>query len=268
MANDQKTYAVTGVASGIGAALAARLRAEGHCVVGFDRVAPTAPLEHFIDLDLADDEALHAAAAATPVALDGICHNAGIPPRPGMAAAVLQINFTGTRAFAQAMLPHLKPGASMVNMASRAGHGWPENLEQVKALAALTQSDEIHRFVDAQAIDATRAYNLSKEAIIVWTLALTEPLLAKGIRVNSLSPGGVSTGILDDFKRAFGDRVAQNVARAGRPGTAEEIAAVAAFVLSDDSHWLKGTDIAIDGGMGAFNAADALGLDAMIGADI
>ena len=64
--------------------------------------------------------------------------------------------------------------------------------------------------------------------------------------------------------RAFGDRMARNVERAGRPGTAEEIAAIAAFVLSEESHWLKGADIAIDGGMGAFNASDALGLDVML----
>ena len=261
---ERKHYAVTGVASGIGAALAARLMAQGHYVIGFDRVMPSLQVDHFIALDLANREGLVKAAGQTPVPLDGICHNAGVPPRIGMEAAILQINFTGTRAFAQAMLPHLKTGASMVNMASRAGHGWRENLDQVKALAALSTDEEVTRFVRESSIDATRAYNLSKEAVIVWTMAITEPLLAKGIRVNSLSPGGVSTGILDDFKRAFGERMAKNVRRAGRPGTAEEIAAIAAFALSDESHWLKGTDIAIDGGMGAFNASDALGLDAML----
>ena len=264
MIEEPRTYAVTGVSSGIGAALAKHLSAQGHSVVGFDRVPPSVSVDHFIELDLGDGQALLAAADATPAPLDGMCHNAGVPPRAGMEAAILQINFTGTRAFAQAMMPHLKSGASVVNMASRAGHGWRENLEQVKALAALTRFEDIVNFVRDQSIDATRAYNLSKEAVIVWTMAMTEPLLAKGIRVNSLSPGGVSTGILDDFKRAFGDKMARNVERAGRPGTAEEIAAIAAFVLSDESHWLKGTDIAIDGGMGAFNASDVLGLDAML----
>ena len=88
--------------------------------------------------------------------------------------------------------------------------------------------------------------------------------MGRGLRANSLSPGGVATGILDDFKRAFGDQMARNVERAGRPGRPEEIAEIAAFVLSPASNWLKGADIAIDGAMGAFNMSDALGLDAML----
>ncbi len=258
-----RTYAVTGVASGIGAELASLLKSQGHAVIGFDRVAPTVALDHYIALDLSDDAGLLAAAARTPLAIDGLCNNAGLPPRPGQEALILQVNFTGTRAFTQAMLPHLKPGASIVNMASRAGHGWRDNLEQVKAFAALHQQDAVAAFVVAEGLDATRCYNLSKEAVILWTIAMTETMVARDIRINSLSPGGVSTGILGDFQRAFGDQMARNVARAGRPGTAQEIAQIAAFALSPDCNWLKGADIAIDGGMGAFNMTDALGLDAM-----
>jgi NAD(P)-dependent dehydrogenase (short-subunit alcohol dehydrogenase family) len=100
--------------------------------------------------------------------------------------------------------------------------------------------------------------------MLLWTLAITEPLLARDLRAVSLSPGGISTGIFDDFKRAFGDVMAQNIARAGRPGRAEEVAQVAAFALSPQAHWLKGVDIPIDGGIGAFGLSDRLGLDSMI----
>ncbi|MGX9355801.1 coniferyl-alcohol dehydrogenase [Roseobacteraceae bacterium S113] len=259
----RKTYGITGVSNGIGAALAARLKAAGHKIVGYDLVAPAVPVDHFIALDLADMDALHAAAADTPEPLDGLCNNAGIPPRDGLEAEILQVNFTGTRAYTEAMLPHLKPGASVINMASRAGHRWHENLAQVKALAAVTHTEDLAAFVREHSIDPTRAYNLSKEAVLLWTFALAEPLMAMGVRVNSVSPGGVDTGILADFQRAFGDRMTRNVARAGRVGRPEEIAAVAAFVLSDESHWLKGVDIPVDGGMGAFNMSDTLGLSAM-----
>lgn len=258
-----RTYAVTGVASGIGAALATALKASGHTVIGFDRVTPTVELDHFIELDLVDDAALRAAAAQTPLALDGLCNNAGVPPREGQETTILQVNFTGTRAFTHAMLPHMKTGASIVNMASRAGHRWRDRLDQVKAFAALRHKDEIAEFVIKENLDATRCYDLSKEAVILWTLAMSEGMAARGFRINSLSPGGVSTGILEDFRKAFGDRMTRNVERAGRPGTPEEVAQVAAFALSPESHWIKGTDIAIDGGMGAFNMTDALGLDVM-----
>jgi len=258
-----RTYAVTGVASGIGAALAKTLKAQGHTVIGYDVHETSENVDHFVPLDLGDETSIISAAAKTPVRLDGLCNNAGVPPRSGMEAVILQVNFLGTRAFTDAMLPHLKDGASIVNMASRAGHGWRDNLDQNMRLAALRRADQVEPFVTSEGIDATRCYNLTKEAVILWTVAMTEDMIARGLRINSLSPGGVSTGILDDFRRAFGDKMARNVERAGRPGTAQEIADIAAFALSPDANWLKGADIAIDGGMGAFNMTDMLGLDAM-----
>lgn len=111
-------------------------------------------------------------------------------------------------------------------------------------------------------MDATRAYNLSKEAVIAMTQARTEALLARGLRANTVSPSAVSTGILDDFVKAFGPRVAQNVARVGRPGQPGEIAEVIVFLASPQSHWIKGQDIVVDGGMGAILASDMLGLSA------
>ena len=114
--------------------------------------------------------------------------------------------------------------------------------------------------METEKLDATRCYNLTKEAVILWTVAETEAMVKRGLRINSLSPGGIATGILGDFQKAFGPRMARNVERAGRPGRPEEIAEVAAFLLSPPSHWIKGTDIAIDGGMGAFNQADLMDL--------
>jgi len=202
------------------------------------------------------------AAAALDEPVDGLVNNAGVSPRPGAEAAILQVNFLAQRAFTQAVLPRLRPGGAIVNMASRAGHGWQQNLDQVKRFAALRDRSQLAAFIDTEGIDATRAYNLSKEAMILWTLAITEGLFSRDLRAVSLSPGGISTGILDDFKRAFGDTMARNVQRAGRPGRPEEVAQIAAFALSREAHWLKGADIAIDGGMGAFNLSDRLDLGA------
>ncbi|WP_420861247.1 SDR family oxidoreductase [Algirhabdus cladophorae] len=262
-----RTYGITGVASGIGAALAQVLKAQGNRVVGYDLLETYENVDHFVPLDLADKASIRSAAMATPWMLDGLCNNAGLPPVADQAAKILQVNFTGTRGFTQAMMPHLNAGASLVNMASRAGHKWHNNLDQIKRLAGLQQLEQIARFVDDEAIDPTRAYNLSKEAVLLWTLSMTEEMVHRDIRVNSLSPGGIATGILDDFKKAFGMQMAKNVERAGRVGTPEEVAKIAAFVLSPDSHWLKGADISIDGGMGAFNMTDALGLAVMLGPD-
>lgn len=253
-------YAVTGVASGIGAELAAILKARGHTVVGFDK-AKAAGVDRFIEMDLNDPASIEAAAAMVDTPLDGLCNNAGVPPRSGWEELILSANFLGQREFMQAMTPHLKPGASVVNMASRAGRDWLANAEQNKRLATLTRRDQLAEFVAAEGLNPTTCYNLTKQAMILWTFAMTEPLLARDIRINALSPAAVETGILDDFKRAFGDKVTDNISRAGRAGSPKEIAEIAAFLLSPESHWIKGADIHVDGGMGGFNMTDELGLE-------
>lgn len=262
---NQSTFAVTGVASGIGASLAHMLKDAGHIVIGFDIAKPTGFVDQFIALDLNDPASIVSAAQTCPSGLTGLGNIAGIPPRNGMEAAILQINFLGQRALTHALLPRLRAGASIVNMASRAGHRWRDSVDQVKRFSAIKTPDALRRFVDEEAIDSVRAYDLSKEAMILWTAAEAVLLIARDIRINSLSPGAVATDILDDFARAFGDRMSKNVARAGRPGTADEVARIAAFLLSPESGWIKGTDISVDGGMGAFAITDTLGLDGLRG---
>lgn len=259
---DAPHVAVTGVASGIGAALAAQLLARGCRVTGFDVRPPADAPFPCHAVDLADLGSLEAALAPAAGPFDGLCNNAGVSPRPGQEAAILTINYFAQRAVTRAILPRLAPGASIVNMASRAGARWRENLEQVKRLAVLDPHD-VAAFVRDEKLDATRAYNLSKEALIAWTVGESEAMTARGLRINALCPGAVATGLLSDFAAAFGDAMARNVARAGRPGRPDEIAAVAAFLLGSDSSWLRGAEISPDGGMGAFAASDALGLAAL-----
>jgi len=259
-----KTFAVTGVATGIGAEICSLLKHNGHRVIGFDIARSADNVDSLIPLDLTDPDAITQAASALHEPLDGLCNNAGIPPREdGSAEPILQVNFLGQRQFTHTVLRKLKPGSAIVNMASRAGHGWRENIDQVLRLSALSGANELSELVSAESISATRAYNLSKEAMILWTMSETETLIQQNLRMNSISPGAVSTGILDDFAKAFGDRMTKNVARAGRPATAKDVAKVAVFLLSDDSQWLKGIDIPVDGGMGSFAASDKLGLSAM-----
>ncbi len=258
-----QVFGVTGVASGIGAELARLLKVSGHHVIGFDIRETSENVDEFITLDLTDATSIAAAVDAVSRPLDGLCNNAGLPPRDGLETTLLQVNFLGTRMFTDLMIPHLNPNASIVNMASRAGAQWRQNLDQVLRLAAITNRADLDAFVAAEGIESARCYNLSKEAVIVWTAALTEDLIALKLRANSVSPGAVATGILQDFARAFGEIMARNVARAGRVGTPEEIAQIAAFLLSPKSAWIKGIDIPIDGGMGSFNMTDMLGLDAM-----
>ncbi|MFV0245261.1 MAG: coniferyl-alcohol dehydrogenase [Qingshengfaniella sp.] len=255
---------VTGAAGGIGKALCTLLRAGGDQVVAADVRQPDTPDSDFVALDLMDEGAIRAATDSILHKCDGridaLCNVAGVPPGAAGPETVLTINFLGTRALTDALLPAIVPGGRIMSLASRAGYGWSQNVDQIKRLGGCRTAADVAAFVAAEGCDATRAYNLSKEAIILWTMAMTEPLIARDIAMNTVSPGAVQTGILDDFLKAFGEKTARNIARAGRPAQPAEVAAACAFLLSEAGGWIRGEDLVVDGGIRAFTTVDQLDL--------
>lgn len=98
------------------------------------------------------------------------------------------------------------------------------------------------------------AYGTTKAAVIGLTKAVARDFIGEGIRCNSISPGTVETPSLHERMSAQGDLEkarAAFIARQpmGRLGTAEEIAAVAIMLASDEASFMTGTNIVIDGGM-------------------
>ncbi len=251
--------ALTGGATGIGAEVVARLKRDGHEVTAIDISEPDANVDRWIRADLSDPISVSAAIDAVDGPYDALINNAGVPPRDGQEELILRVNFFGLRSLLNGMLDRLSRGAAIVNTASRAGAMWRGNLDEVRELMALDPVNLDH-FIVERGIDATRAYCLSKEAVIVMTIAETERLTARGLRMNCVSPAAVNTGILPDFAAAFGDRMTRNVERAGRPGTPGEVADVILFLASPGSGWIKGQDIVVDGGMSAMAECEALAL--------
>jgi NAD(P)-dependent dehydrogenase (short-subunit alcohol dehydrogenase family) len=251
--------AITGGATGIGAEVAKKLKSHGHHVTAFDISAPEANVDDWIQTDLNDPASVAAAVDAAVGPFDALINNAGLPPRAGLEDVILRVNYFGFKALLEGMLDKLSEGAAIVNTASRAGAFWRDNIEQVKALMALDPA-QVGAFIADNEINSTRAYNLSKEAVIVYTMTQTQAMIGRGFRMNSVSPAAVSTGILDDFAAAFGDKMVKNVARAGRPGLPEEVADVILYLASPQSNWIKGQDICVDGGMGAMGMSEAMGL--------
>ena len=252
--------ALTGGSTGIGASIVQKLSSTNHDVIVFDVSEPADGASQWIKTDLSDPASIASAIEQADGTFDALINNAGLPPREGLTEMILKVNYYGFRAFLGGFEHKLSAGASIVNTASRAGAMWQQNIEQVKALMA-TEIDGMAAFLADHEIDATRAYNLSKEAVIVYTMSQTERMIQKGFRMNSVSPAAVSTGILDDFTKAFGEKVAKNIARAGRPGNPEEIADIILFLTSPQSAWIKGQDITIDGGMSAMGMTDMMGLN-------
>jgi NAD(P)-dependent dehydrogenase (short-subunit alcohol dehydrogenase family) len=240
--------ALTGGATGIGAATAARLRADGHEIVIFDIRKPQSD-DRWIKLDLMDPDSIAAALQAADGGFDGLCSIAGVPPRDDNAVPCLTVNTLATCAFIEGFMPKLNEGAAVVSVASRAGMGWQSNLDQLENLLAQTPAS-LAEWCAGNEVDATKAYILSKQALIYWHQRAVTPYIGKH-RFVTVSPSAVSTGILDDFVKAFGPMVAANLARVGRSGTPQEVAELIAFCVSPAASWMNGVDVITDGGMGA-----------------
>lgn len=249
---------ITGAATGIGAATAQTFRSRGAEVTAVD-IAHVPHATHWIEADLSTIAGAKRAAEQTTGPFNTVILAAGIPPRADNAGPVLAVNFIGLRAFATAIFPKVSEGGSVVTVASRAGAEWRENIDQVRRLMDLSGGDEA-AFAEAEGIAPLRAYFLSKEAVVAWSMAQTARLAQRGIRINSVSPAAVDTPILSEFMDAFGERAVRALELAGRAGTTAEIAEVIHFLTRPESAWIRGQDITPDGGVSAMVTAEKLGL--------
>jgi NAD(P)-dependent dehydrogenase (short-subunit alcohol dehydrogenase family) len=242
-----KTVIVTGAASGIGAATAAMAQANGANVISVDINAPAKPVGRFIQADLSDKGSIDRLVAELPQGVDGLANIAGLPPTKP-AAAVLKVNLVGLKYLTTQLIDKLADGASIVNLASLAGLGWADAKESIAASASLDFAD-VDNFCKGHGIEGARSYFFSKEALIVWTMQNRWTWRARGIRMNTVSPGPVDTPILKDFLETLGARAEEDMRTMDRPGTPSDIAPVVNFLLSDGSVWIRGTNVPVDGGM-------------------
>ncbi len=242
-----KTIIVTGASSGIGAATAALVAAQGAKVISVDINPPGTTVGRFIKADLSDKASIDRLVAELPQGVNGLANIAGLPPtRP--AEAVVTVNLVGLKYLTNQLVPKMADGASIVNLASLAGLGWADAKEAIIASATLDFAD-VPAFCKAYDIVDGRSYFFSKEALIVWTMQNRWTWRERGIRMNSVSPGPVDTPILKDFLETLGARAEEDMRTMDRTGTPADIAPVVGFLLSDVSAWIRGTNIPTDGGM-------------------
>jgi NAD(P)-dependent dehydrogenase (short-subunit alcohol dehydrogenase family) len=244
---DDKTIIVTGASSGIGAETARLVAAQGANVISVDIVASANPVGEFIRADLGSQASIDELVDALPIGAHGLANIAGLPPTKP-AADVVKVNLVGLKYLTQQLVPKLADGASIVNLASLAGLGWPDAKDTI-AGSALLGFDDVVSFCEAHNLEGARSYFFSKEALLVWTMQNRWTWRSRGIRMNAVSPGPVDTPILKDFIETLGKRAEEDMKTMDRPGTPSDIAPVVSFLLSDEARWIRGTNIPVDGGM-------------------
>lgn len=241
-----KKIVITGVASGIGKETAKVCKELGAEVIGLDR-NPAEGVDHFIQVDLSNEDSINAAVAKIIYGIDGIANIAGLPPT-APADVVVSVNLVGLKKLTYALLPKLNDNGSIVNLASLAGLGWRDAVDSIKAAENLDFED-VSAFNKAHEVVGPRSYFFSKEALIVWTFKNRWTWRDRGIRMNCVSPGPVETPILKDFLETLGERAEEDMRIMDRPGHPTDVAPVVAFMLSDNSKWIRGANIPVDGGM-------------------
>jgi NAD(P)-dependent dehydrogenase (short-subunit alcohol dehydrogenase family) len=245
-----KTIVVTGTSSGIGAEVARLARFQGATVIGVDRNDPSLTLDGFVKADLSTVEAINAAVAQLPQRIDAFCNIAGVP---GTASGelVAKVNYLGLRHLTEQVLPLIPRGGSIVNVASILGAEWPQRLALHKELAAARGFEAGAQWLRTHEVPHETCYQYFKEALIVWSAVQSQKwFMEKGVRMNCVAPGPVFTPILGDFVSMLGEeRVQKDAHRMLRPGFADEIAPVIAWLCSDASRWVSGANIPVDGGL-------------------
>ena len=247
-----KVAIVTGGTSGIGRRIVERFVAEGAAVVFSGRrpaeggAVASATGATFVQADVAleeDAERTIKAAIDAHGRLDVLVNNAGGPAPVGRLEslsldgfdAAMAVHVRGTLAHIKHAAPSMRAqgSGSVVNLGSVAGH--------------------------RAGYSSSVLYGVAKAAVIHLTRCAAMELGEDGVRVNSISPGGIATGI---FAKSLGmaaaeaDATAEKVKSAlaklqaiPRAGLPDDIASAAIFLASDEAGFVNGEDMVIDGGL-------------------
>jgi NAD(P)-dependent dehydrogenase (short-subunit alcohol dehydrogenase family) len=237
---DGKVCVITGAASGIGATSARVFAAEGARVVGVD-LAEGAEGELAIQADVTDEDQVREMYARVHGELGGVdvlFNNAGISPPDDASVLdtsleawqrVQDVNLRSVFLCCKHGIPHLldNGGGSVINTAS----------------FVATMGSAVSQV----------SYTASKGGVLALSRELGVEFARRGVRVNALCPGPVSTPLLQELFAKDPEKAARRIVHLpmGRFAEPEEIAQAALFLASDDSSYVTASTFLVDGGLGS-----------------
>ena len=261
---DGRTAIVTGAAQGIGKAIVARLTAEGARVAALDLTPPPAAeigAALSIKCDVANSHSVADAVAEIRTIfgrLDIAVNNAGIGRAPGdgsepfyeaMAQRNAELAEKGESGIIVDQLIHMEDAGWAAVLAVNLNGPFYIAREFTRILAQDGNPGSIINIssTSAQSGEGNPHYVTSKAGIIGLTRQLARELAPRRIRVNAVAPGPTQTPIMQGIPAAWVQSMAQSVPL-GRLGEPTEIAAAVAFLASDDSSYVTGSILAVNGG--------------------
>lgn len=256
-----RTVVVTGAASGMGAATAARLEAAGQRVIGVD----VREAEVVADLGIVAgrQSAIDTVAELSGGTIDGLVTWAGVAGLTDLPGSLLvSVNHFGTVALLEGLRPLLargdRPAAVAISSNSTTCQpGVPTDVVDL-CLAA----DEEAARAAADRAGALATYPATKTAVARWVRrhAPTPGWAGAGITLNAVAPGAVETPMLQATRddAVIGPFLANFPIPVGRKGTADELAALVEFLLGPEARFLCGSLIFADGGTDALLHPDSV----------
>lgn len=250
------TYAITGGASGIGAAICRQLQEEGHRVI----VADIKDADVIADLSTEDGRQAAIAGIRELAAdgLDGFVPCAGLGPVIKPPSLIAKVNFFGALATIEGLKQDVtrKQGGMVILSSNSAPMG--SDAETVELMLAGDEEAACARIDELG--DGQNAYGGSKLAISRWMRRHTADYAKEGVRLNAVAPGHTETALTQKVEKdpEFGPLIKDFVATIplGRTGRPEDISNLVCFLLSEKAAFMAGAVVFIDGGHDAMLRPD------------
>lgn len=186
--------------------------------------------------------------------ITALINAAGVSPSQAPIETILAVDLYGTAVLLEEVGKVIAKGGTGVTISSQSGKRMPQLTAEEDHLLATTPPEkllELPLLQPENIRDTLHAYQLAKRCNEKRVMAEAVKWGERGARINSISPGIVVTPLaLDEFSGPRGDFYKNMFAKcpAGRPGTADEIGALAEFIMGPNGAFITGSDFLIDGG--------------------